>query len=191
MSEAIASIPRNLARSSPYTLYVAGLLSSLITGNRTGAVFAGTAIVLGDGLNALTKGSLKLIAPNYKPFLRPDPPSEGCGIYPKCPTAPAPDSIQIEPEPQQHTFGMPSGHSQIWALSVSFWLLYIWLVLDHLTLPYKISASALIVVMALLVMVSRVYEGCHTKLQVFVGMCIGLVLGTGAFFTLRHLDWIE
>lgn len=173
MSEEIWSIPRNLARSSPYTIYSAGFLTSLVTGRPLGAIFSVSAIVLGDGCNFVLKKIFKSIDPSRKSWMRPSPPSDGCGIYPICSTLNTP------------TWGMPSGHSQIISFSSIFWSLYLWRK-SGLSFQSCLIRTTLLTIISCLIMYSRISCGCHNLQQVLVGSGVGSLLGSGFYFILER-----
>ncbi|AYV78027.1 MAG: dolichyldiphosphatase [Edafosvirus sp.] len=176
MSEQLVSIPGNLAKSLPYTIYSAGYLSSIVTGNPLGAVFSTSAIIFGDVLNGVLKKSIKSVAPDVEMFKRPSPPAEGCGIYSQC-------NISADHKP---TYGMPSGHSMIICFSAIFWILYIQKY-SGMSKGWKLFSTILLLTIAILVMISRIVIGCHNFLQVIVGAMIGILLGWVVFVVLENV----
>jgi len=173
MSEQITTVPRNIARSSPYTIYLSGLLVSIVTGKPLGAIFSLCAIIFGDGLNFILKFIFKKIGPNKTSWMRPSPPSDGCGIFSTC-------NAQ-----GSHTWGMPSGHSQIISFAASFWILYLWRK-SRTSLAWSIIGTIIISILAILIMYSRIAEGCHNLEQILVGSLFGTILGASCYFILER-----
>ena len=67
MSEGnIASIGKNIITSSPYTIYQAGILATIVSGDPKYALFTCLAFVMGDAFNAGEKIlSKKIILINF------------------------------------------------------------------------------------------------------------------------------
>ena len=113
----------NLAKASPMTIYQSGALASLISLDPKFVVFSLLALVFGDGFNFIAKKySRKLCADNpicNRPLI-----NEGigsiadCGVFHKNLSSNNLDKFKIQ------SFGMPSGHSQLAALTATFWTLY-------------------------------------------------------------------
>lgn len=175
----MSSILRNIARSSPYTIYLSGILVSLITGKPLAAIFTLSALIFGEGLNFILKHLFKAIGPNKTTWQRPSPPSDGCGIYPVCGET-------------QTTWGMPSGHAQVISFSAIFWILYMWRK-GHASTIWTLTGTSLIIIIATLIMYSRILEGCHTLQQVIAGGIFGFVMGILCYFTLESYrpQWFE
>ena len=78
MSEGnIKSIGKNIITSSPYTIYQAGILASIVTGDPKYVVFSLFAMIMGDGFNALEKKiAKKIMGEDSSIGKRPS----GCGI---------------------------------------------------------------------------------------------------------------
>jgi len=74
-------------------------------------------------------------------------------------------------------YGMPSGHAQSMALTLSFWLLYIWNNKQIKSKGVRIIGSLFIIVSCVSVIYSRILFGCHSILQTITGTIIGLLLG--------------
>lgn len=181
MSESL-NIAGNLLTSSPYTVYQAGILGWLISGDHTCAMFTLCAIVFGDGFNALEKlAARKLMGSGSKIGRRPSGcgrplesniPCKGCGIYPRSDGG------------QSHTFGFPSGHSQILTLAATFWTIYLVLKLNEKSQNKAFSVTAIVIlwVLAIGIMIQRVYSRCHSVLQVVVGSLIGAGFGVLSYY---------
>ena len=56
------SISKNIITSSPYTIYQAGILATIVTGDPKYILFSVFAFIMGDGFNALEKKIAKQIA---------------------------------------------------------------------------------------------------------------------------------
>src|SRR5439155_14101119 len=115
----------------------------------------------------------KKIGPNKVSWMRPSPPTDGCGIFPLC------------TEEGSKTWGMPSGHSQIISFASTFWILYLWRK-GNSTILWAITATIIISILAALIMYSRIAEGCHNLEQVLVGCLFGSILGTSCYFILER-----
>jgi membrane-associated phospholipid phosphatase len=93
--------------------------------------------------------------------------AKGTGVFLTCPPNKA------------TTWGMPSGHSQIAWYTFGFLIGYLFIWRPHqFTTAHKITATILVLIMALVVSFSRVcVDGVHTLGQVIVGGIIGFTLG--------------
>ena len=73
------------------------------------------------------------------------------------------------------SFGMPSGHGLSAMLFCTFWSLYI---IDNYPNNFRRHLSIIILnFICFLVLISRLYLGCHTIQQVLVGSILGLIFG--------------
>jgi len=84
----------------------------------------------------------------------------------------------------EKTFGMPSGHSQIAAFAVTFWILYMLDKYDN-TLQRNISILFIIII-GLYAMYHRVLFNCHTIQQVIFGGLIGVTIALFSYKFLRN-----
>lgn len=173
MSESakLENVALNLAKSSPYTLYQFGILQTLVTQDWVGIYFSAGLFLFGDLLNgAILKPLCKAAFPNVEIFKRPKGNGDGtgCGIYTTC---------KYNGKP---THGFPSGHSQMLAIFAAFWISYMFQYLDQ-TAAFYISV-VIILLLAVLIMASRIYIGCHNLFQVVVGASIGTGLGYLLFY---------
>ena len=191
MSEgSFSSISKNIITSSPYTIYQAGILASIVSGDPKYILFSVFAFIMGDGFNALEKKIAKQIA---KKIMGDDSclgqrPSgcgngqstkncTGCGIYPSRGT-------------ESKTWGMPSGHAQITSFAATFWTLYVWLKYKNETDPEPkrlaknraISSTAIMWTLAAVVWSQRVISLCHSIPQIIVGVIFGILFGVLAYF---------
>lgn len=73
------------------------------------------------------------------------------------------------------SYGMPSGHSQGAAFFSTYTILH--LLESSINTEIKIIGSIFFSCLAVGIMYSRVYLGCHTKQQVIMGGLIGTILG--------------
>ncbi|KAI8081739.1 PAP2 superfamily-domain-containing protein [Halteromyces radiatus] len=74
-------------------------------------------------------------------------------------------------------YGMPSSHAQFVWYFATFGILYL---MNHIKLKesaWKIITYLIIVFMAVMVCLSRIYLGYHTSGQVMIGSLVGLVFG--------------
>ena len=171
----IKEMPLNIAKAFPIIIVVSGVLSSVVSGQGLGAVFAGGALVLGELLNWLLKFLFSKISVAGA-MRRPNPPEMGCSAFGRCGK---PASKQLQ--------GMPSGHAQVTTFALVFWLLYIWNRKDKNT-GVKATLTVCMLVIWYMVLYSRVYIGCHTYLQVGVGAAIGGLLGWGYYAFLNKVS---
>lgn len=153
-----------LARASPLFIIVIGFYITIITGNPIGVYFSIAAIIV-EVVNKLLKYTTKEIAGENDWFSRPSPPPFGCSVYPKK------DDV---------SYGMPSGHSMIICFAAAFWIKYIFKYSDMDNYSKYVS-SCLLIGTAVLVMYSRIYDGCHNLSQVSVGAILGVILGVITF----------
>jgi membrane-associated phospholipid phosphatase len=160
---------QNLARSSPAIIAGSGVLATLITSQPLPLVFSVLSVIFGLLSNQYIKGIFKSIDPKRPEWLRPNPPSDGCGLFAEC------------NRPIKAQIGMPSGHAQTIGFATAFWLMYIWR-----RQTGKVYKTAIILVLAFLLIYSRVYEGCHSWLQVSVGTLIGSALGLISYLALER-----
>lgn len=162
----IGFIAQNICRTMPYTLYQFGILSSLVTQEWTGVYFSAGLFLFGDVLNGgILKPLFKKLGPNVESFKRPS--SNDCGIYANCSNV-----------TKKQTWGMPSGHSQMMAIFAVFWICYLlqYVLTDQNEVSCYISI-AIILLLALIVMYSRILVKCHNLLQVTTGALLGTGLG--------------
>lgn len=199
MSEVINinSIGKNILTTAPYTIYQAGLLAWLVTGDFKYGFFTLLTFVMGDGANFLEKKFAKKIMdvddlvsigerPNACGMVKTQDREiscTGCGIYPS--------SFYDE---KNKTWGMPSGHAQITSFAAMYWTIYLWTKYREATRNMKpcpqqkslltraIISSVVMWLLAFMVWSQRVYSRCHTKGQIFVGFVIGSLLGVLGYF---------
>ena len=178
------SISKNIITSSPYTIYQAGILASIVTGDPKYILFSIFAFIMGDGFNALEKKIAKKIMGNYSCLgQRPSGCGNGlrngrrkctgCGIYPSHGT-------------ESKTWGMPSGHAQITSFAATFWTLYVWLKYKKDPNPEAknkaIASTAIMWTLAVCVWSQRVISLCHSIPQIIVGVIFGILFGALAYF---------
>uniref|UniRef100_A0A2P2I2I9 Dolichyldiphosphatase n=2 Tax=Hirondellea gigas TaxID=1518452 RepID=A0A2P2I2I9_9CRUS len=92
---------------------------------------------------------------------------------------------------QYTDYGMPSSHSQMAWFFAAYTILFVLFRLHHnrdsvFEMLWKVSTLLSVVVMAALVMYSRVYLLYHSWAQVLVGAVLGVVLGV-SWFAVVHL----
>ena len=172
MSESFVTIPRNLAQASPYFISVAALCALLLTNNKWCSWFLVTYIVLGEGLNHLEKFAFKKALDPVDPWIRPNPPQSGCGIFNECSAN------------GSKTFGFPSGHAQTTTFAAMFWSLYIYRQTKW-SKTEKCLKIALLWILAGLVWYSRVAIGCHNWTQIAGGIAFGATLGAGSYMLIE------
>ena len=171
MTESLKTIPMNIAQSSPYLIIVSVLLSLLVSQGSVNwpCYFLFFYIFFGEIGNFLTKKLFKYIFPNEQLFLRPSPPSTGCGVFSECGAG------------GSNTYGFPSGHAQLTSLTAMFWSLYI-CYQTSLSTSQKIFRILIMWVLAGLVWYSRIHIGCHNWIQIFGGVFMGSLFGLLAFY---------
>ena len=190
MSEgSIKIIGKNIITSSPYTIYQAGILATIVTGDYKYIFFSLLAFLMGDVFNAIEKHILKNLLSNNK-FQKIIQRPNGCGIGKtqysnKC------TGCGIYPGTEKSTtFGMPSGHAQITSFSSTFWTVYVWMKYIHekdLSEKSKLKNQAIVstVIMwslSLVVWTQRVVSGCHSILQIIIGVVCGIIFGILGYY---------
>jgi hypothetical protein len=186
MSEGnLASIGKNIITTSPYTVYQAGILATIVSGDPKYALFTGLAFIMGDAFNAGEKLlSKKILGENSSIGQRPngcgngylDSDCTGCGIYPST--------------TKSLTWGMPSGHAQITSFAASYWTIYLWMkYLNETDIEAKkvaknhaIVSTIIMWVLAACVWSQRVISMCHSILQIIAGVLFGTILGFIGYF---------
>ena len=191
MSEgSIKIIGKNIITSSPYTIYQAGILATIVTGDYKYIFFSLLAFLMGDGFNAIEKHIVKNLLSNkfQKIIQRPDGcgigkymnnvgnQCTGCGIYPGT--------------KKSTTYGMPSGHAQITSFSSTFWSIYVWMkyiqekdLLKKSKLKNQaIVSTVLMWSLSLVVWTQRVVSGCHSILQIIIGVICGIIFGILGYY---------
>lgn len=181
MSEGnLASIGKNIITTSPYTVYQAGILATIVSGDPKYALFTGLAFIMGDAFNAGEKLlSKKILGEDSSIGQRPngcgngdlDYDCTGCGIYTST--------------KKSLTWGMPSGHAQITSFAASYWTIYLWMkYLNETDIEAKkvaknhaIVSTIIMWVLAACVWSQRVISRCHSILQIIVGVLFGTILG--------------
>jgi membrane-associated phospholipid phosphatase len=185
MSEgALLETIENVVKTTPYTIYQAGLLAWLVTGDSRYGMFTLLTVVFGEMFNHGEKYISKLIMkPSSVAGQRPSncPPGKdtciGCGIYP---------SVGAK----KNGWGMPSGHAQITSFAAMYWTLFIWLRYDRDEKKKKGSGNfmhtivSMGVIWALVTAVcaQRVVSKCHSILQVIIGAIIGSLLAFVGYY---------
>ena len=172
------SISKNIITSSPYTIYQAGILASIVTGDPKYILFSVFAFIMGDGFNALEKKiAKKIMVGGQRPSGCGNVQGRkctGCGIYPSHGT-------------KSKTWGMPSGHAQITSFAATFWTLYVWLKYKKesgsiQTKNKAIASTAIMWTLAACVWSQRVISLCHSIPQIIVGVIFGILFGVLAYF---------
>ena len=137
--------------SSPLTLYLIFIFISLITFDMQYFFFLILFFIFGIVLNV----SLKRIVKQDRPS------GHGpCGLY---------DDLY-----KKYTYGMPSMHSQVWAIFTLFWTIYILRCVN--TTPYKKIVPIFIFwILWLIICYQRVNSKCHSLQQVIVGSLVGFI----------------
>ncbi len=184
----------NLAKASPMTIYQSGALASLISLDPKFVVFSLLALVFGDGFNFIAKKySRKLCADNpicNRPLINEGTGSiADCGVFQRNLT-----STDLE-RLKKHSFGMPSGHSQLAALTATFWTLY---QVGHLKQETDSDKRTLLILsmvvmwlLALLVMYQRRHSDCHNLEQIVIGGFLGVLFGFLAYLVATNIPGVN
>jgi len=165
----IKHLVEKMAQSSPYAIVVCAVVVSCITRNKWAFYFLATYILFAQILNHILKWFLKKLFQGNPVFERPSPPNTGCSLFDNC-------SASMSP-----TFGMPSGHSQ----SITFTAVFLTLFIQrqsNLNDTLKISYISVIWLLSLSVCYSRFAIGCHSQLQIAMGMLLGGMMGSASYF---------
>ena len=178
----------NIAQMYPAILTGSDVLGSLITLNPLGLINLVINLTFGELLNRYLKTFSRWLGPKFKLFMRPDPPSTGCGTLPIC---------HMKKEhvlDTVHGWGMPSGHSQIATIAAVFWIMYLLDTRSSTLLEGVKGASALrytsigvMTIITMAVMYSRIFIGCHNGAQIAVGGIIGTILAAGSYYLCKYL----
>ena len=145
-----------LLRISPLTVYQFALGGVIFTRERVFVLF-----LLGLIGEELVNNGLKLIIREPRPSCecRVNGVATGCSCIP-------------EYGKVSKSYGMPSGHAQLWGYTAAFWACY----LISKEKPHAVAHSMLVLIVATLVAWSRVEMLCHTVMQVTVGFFIGVAI---------------
>ena len=190
----IKDLLSNLAKASPMTIYQSGALASLISLDPKFIVFSLLALVFGDGFNFIAKKySRKLCADNpicNRPLINEGIGSiANCGVFQRNLT-----STDLE-RLKKHSFGMPSGHSQLAALTATFWTLY---QVGHLKQETDSDKRTLLILsmvvmwlLALGVMYQRKQSHCHNLEQIVIGGFLGVLFGFLAYLVATNIPGVN
>jgi len=151
-----------LTRASPAFIYLHTFFNALIFLSKK-YLLLGLFLIGSDIFNFLLKEYVfrTMMGNRYYPIL-------GYGIRPNMK-----DCGLFRNNTLSKSYGMPSGHSQIICLFITYWILEI-LKEDG----FQTFQIIILIIIALVVMYSRVYWAkCHTIAQVLVGGIIGISLG--------------
>lgn len=152
----------------------------------------GLYFVVGLGINAIGNYVLKKVCSSVfagKSWIqRPNKLSEfGCASFVFCNKKDKNKNQHV-----QETDGMPSGHSQAATFSSMFWILFILFrkrqhqkIVTNLTISLQII---ILILCAVLIMISRHYENCHTWSQIIVGGFFGILIGFVYYFMLDRTN---
>ena len=181
-----SSIVKNVTTSVPYTVYQAGILATVVTGDPKYILFSILAFVMGDAFNAGEKLlSKKILGEDSKIGQRPSgcgngqlqTDCTGCGIYPSF-------------GKKSVTWGMPSGHAQITSFAATYWTIYLWMKYLRETdtqakrraKMHAILSTMIMWILAFGVWSQRVISSCHSILQICVGVLAGIFFGIFGYF---------
>lgn len=160
----------DVAACSPVIIVCAALLVAFISKDKRAFLF-GILVIICWISNEGLKGLFQAILPLAPGIYRPNPPLSGCGVFANCSVS---DSDKL-------LVGMPSGHAQ--TITFAFVLVALFLIsktgFSH---PTTILQIVVLGIVAILIIYSRYYIGCHTLLQLFVGSMIGIALAAAVFF---------
>lgn len=146
-----------LLRISPLTIYQLALGGAIFTKKRVFILF-----MLGVVGTELMNHGLKSI------IRQPRPSGKGLvnSVVTGCSSIPEYGKVS-------DSYGMPSGHAQLWGYTAAFWALY----MIQKEKPHAIAHGLLLFLAAMLVAWSRVDMLCHSVPQVVVGLALGAVTG--------------
>lgn len=189
---------QSLAIIYPHSVYIFGILFSLITQNSIGIYFTFLTFFLGGFMNFVFKCLATVIAKFtnnqwlIKQFQRPNPPEYGCGVYPLKKNMNSKECNKFiqcilnftQPKLFGKLTGMPSGHAQIAAITSMFWSLYI---LDNYPNNiYKQLSIIVLWIITIYVGYSRIKLGCHNLLQVSIGVILGSIIGYWIYYFINQ-----
>jgi len=169
MADTVNTLIENMALTSPYVIYMSGLLVSLVTSDSMPLVFVILAAIFGDGLNQVFARVFQLVDPKNGDWMVLNPPDRGCGVFPSYPPK-VTQRGEVPPE-----WGMPSSYSQLIGFSAFFWIMYIW---RHSAteIQWKLLNTLMLLVLSILFIYARMMVGCSNSIQSLVGFSIGAVL---------------
>ena len=193
MINLIKDLLLNLAGSSTITIYQCGALASLISLDPKYIVFTILTFIFGDGFNFIAKKYSRYLCGNLPVCNRPITLDNGsisdCSVFQRHHYLNNLDKFKT------HSFGMPSGHSQIAALTATFWTLY---QVGHLKVETDsnkrtslIISMVVIWLLAILVMYQRLHTRCHNLEQVIIGGCLGVLLGFLAYIVATNIPGLD
>ena len=159
----------NFLKVSPLLIITAAFSSAFINNNKVSTKFLIYVLLIGI-LNYLLKMFTHKITGDVHPWIRPNPPSEGCGLFNNCKHL----------ETTEFSFGFPSGHAQTLSFTAMFWTLY--LIKNEKNLYLQYTKIALLWLFCFIVCYSRISLGCHNLLQIMGGFIIGSSLGFLLFY---------
>jgi membrane-associated phospholipid phosphatase len=153
------------ARAYPLIINIALLISFLITTNFENLYILGF-LLTGEGINYVLKYYL------FKPIMKNEKfPIIGLGKRPhgakKC--------GMFDIKRKDEGYGMPSGHSQYATMFSSY--LFLKTNEDIMDQKIKYIIQSMLILLALIIMYSRIHLNCHTTQQVLIGGTIGMFLG--------------
>jgi membrane-associated phospholipid phosphatase len=159
-------------RAVPSTYIQAGILGSIVTGHPLGATFS-SGMLANSLINMATKTLSKKIFGSIGS--RPDPPDGGCGEF----YNPLVKGSDVT------SYGFPSGHSSAMGFATAFWLFFMWKELSNRNSLALVFMTIALLIIALVVIFSRIRFKCHTLTQVVVGTMMGSGLGIGFYYLLE------
>ena len=158
-------------RAFPCTVTVFSIVSGILFKNKV-TLFFGIYIYICDCIAMLLKKGTSLL---YKFFNTDYLPILGYGTRPKGAKHCGCFITESNLEGITKSYGMPSGHSIMASLTLTFWVLYF---LDNIKNVKKRNHSIFLLgLICSSVIISRVYLKCHTIQQVIIGSLIGAIFG--------------
>ena len=176
-----------ILQASPVIIYTGALSTYILTGWKLPLVFIVGAMIFSSFTNPLLKKFFESTFGDLECFKRPNPPAEGCGIFP---------DVDM---PGSKTFGMPSGHVQLLTFTATFWSLY----LIQSTIGSSTSGSsngesnelllrlAFLWLSAIAVAYHRIESGCHNLIQCVVGGLFGIFFGVLFYFLITKIEMLN
>ena len=190
----ITDLLTNLAKASPMTIYQSGALASLISLDPKFVVFSLLTLVFGDGFNFIAKKYSKQLCADNPVCNRPliyegDGSIAQCRTFQQYPVSNNLDKLRTQ------SFGMPSGHSQMVALTATFWTLY---QVGHLKQETDSDKRTLLILsmvvmwlLALGVMYQRKQSHCHNLEQIVIGGFLGVLFGFLAYLVATNIPGVN
>jgi membrane-associated phospholipid phosphatase len=178
--ETFTTLVENMSLTSPYVIYMSGLIASLVTSDSLPLVFVILAAIFGDGMSQLFTRVFRMVDPKNGDWMILNPPERGCKVFPSY-TPKIDQRGEVPPE-----WGMPSSYAQLIGFSSFFWIMYIW---RHsgAEVYWKLLNTLSLLVLSAMFIYARMMVGCSNMIQSTVGFSIGGILAIIVYSVMAKL----